>query len=72
MNEREQAELVRQACKELGIPKEYVLAAKVYDDRVVVVTVGGHKGIYYPGKQTEPMPEYKVTGIGFPPPEKKK
>lgn len=72
MNEDKQAELVRQACKALGIAKEYVFAAKVYDDRVVVVTVGSHKGIYYPGKETEPMPEYKVTGKGFPPPPPKK
>jgi hypothetical protein len=61
---------VQEACKELGIPKDYVFSSKVYDDRVIVVTLGGHKGVYIPGKKTERMPEYKVTGKGGPSPEK--
>jgi len=68
--EEKSSDLVKEACEALGIPKEYVFAAKVYDDRVVVVTLGGHKGTYTPGKKTDRLPEYKVTGKGSPPPEK--
>jgi hypothetical protein len=68
--EEKESGLLDKACEALGIPKEYVFSSKVYDDRVVVVTLGGHKGVYTPGKKTERMPEYKVTGKGGPPPEK--
>jgi hypothetical protein len=61
---------VQEACKALGVGPEHLFASKVYEDRVVLVTVGGHKGSYYPGKKNEPLPRYKVTGQGGPPPEK--
>lgn len=64
------SDLVKEACEALGIPKEFIFNSKVYDDRVVVTTVGGHKGTYIPGKKTDRLPEYKVTGKGGPPPER--
>ncbi len=58
--------LIRDACEMYGIPSEYVVAAKLVGDEAVIVTAGGAKVRYRKDQKIQPLPRYRVTGIGAP------
>ena len=70
-DEKKDGGLIEDACKALGIGKQFVFATGEKGGVATIVTVGGHKVRYRAGDKVEPLPRYKVTGAGYPPKEKK-
>ena len=72
MDEQKKSGLIEEACRAYGIQKNFVFASSEKDGMATIVTVGGFKVRYKAGDKPDPLPEYRVTGKGQPPPEKKK
>jgi len=49
--------------KAYGIDEKFVLSHRVYDNAVVIVTVGGAKVRWQPGDKPQPLDPIRVDGI---------
>lgn len=54
---------LKAALSACGVEEKHVLTHRVYDDRVVFVTVGGAKCAWRPGDAPDPLDTIRITGV---------